>query len=1189
MNPIILFVSGIFVLVPAMTTMATVTTQPNQFTWNTPQAVIQPGIIHFASTLMNNPITSPAPKVIIALANNTQSEPYYQIQISYIVAEQKYTVFISKQDTMGILGTLNIQKLETPSVWEVLEAWRTGTEQKLAGSYTNGTFIISIGGRLLWRWTDDTPHMTINRVTISSIDTHIQYKNLVITGSMPVTESNLPYHIAFNPNSPVLLTFKSTALPENLNCSLYRNNLEKAQYSIDFQTNPVIQTTVTHRLQPTSNSAIPTSTGSYTLAAPTSPAQVQTYFIFYSPTPTNTTIAFGLLSDTLEQQPLMYWQNPTLNEPSCNSLSIMSSTALNELTLSSSPITLSAPTNLGLTREANTYRAQGLNRAVAYKNNSTEWAHSFAFPKADEGIISFDLQMPSPQTITGNGAVILLGTQASGQPLYGIQLEPDVDSALTSSTQATRTRVRLFSLASGILTYVPNSAILEGHILEGRYQITYKKTSSSQATISLHKITTTGPNLLTTLTLDGVSSGVCCATLSSQNGLVSYTNVVISAPANSQTNTSAQRTIDLDSLSIIQCLGTEFAFNWNHSALQQLFDSTKGLTLETTIEWDTVNKADKTIVIGLSPATIDSSRKYFFNDTVARFTGAAQLLAIAIKETTIEFKRFIPTPEGTSAVTASRQIKEQSISGTSCRLWLSYEKKDTDYTVTVGINTPRGTDPLFSWNDTRTTQSADFSKVGLSSWNTPLTYKNITLSPYVAPTRINNPTPTETKTPNTLIRTKNTSELVYEWDLGKTSQNPNGIIDKQYGGMLTADVQITERDALNTATLMIGLTSDTSKNISARSGGVEIFKSAEYNIQIQATDDNGFVSLRRAATSGDSPFDGANTATLYKNLTPKGIPAAQWPTYRIWVRYTPQQTSRLFEVGLNALSNPTQAADYSTPLWTFTEANIPASRSALEYISISSWNTGCIVKNVAVIQAPKPLITPTQTLTDSGTITATNLPQQQQWNPGTVITIRPNTLHRLTAIAPGADRIVIAFSKSQTNPRTIDFRIVLTPEGVSLFEKNIPAPQLSSLNTDGKLKAEGANYWFSIANGIFSFGGYTATDILPNTPYLRWAHDMLKGSNTWYCTTGASADASITHLGGTIISTVPSTQTTTTTTLPALLRNRPVGQVTRPQQTGPASPNRPNNRLLTSAELEQRRYRINTPLPAQQSAQSSAR
>jgi len=1164
------------------------TTTPNQFSWLKTVESIQPGSLYFQTTVLNDPTLTTEPHVVIAFKNESQIDAYYQIHISYIAAEKKYSVFAVKPNSLGILGATNITKLPTESVWEILEQWRTGKEQLLIGSYTQGTFLVSIGGKILWMWNDTVPDLSMTTFGISSVDKPLQYKDFTMTSSLPSTDPNASYYLSYQPNAPMLLTFKSTAIPETLSCCLYKNITEKPQYAIDFETKNAVQTTLTHRFQPTNTSGIPTSNGSYTLAAAQIPAAAQTYFLFYSPSATNTLIAFGLLTDALEPKTLMYWQNSSQNEPSCTYLSLNSTTTLSALTLSASPLTPTAPAILGLTKDGNDYKAQGLNRAAAYKNNSTDWAYAFSFPQTDAGVISFDVQVANAQAVTGNGAIVLLGTQATGQPLYGIALEPD---AATSSPgiPATRTRVRLFSLATGVPTYTPNSALLEGHILKGRYQITYKKISSTSATVTLHQITASGPQLLTTLSLDDVSSGLCYATLSSQNSLVTYSNIALSSPNDTVLPTNSAPTTDLDSLSVIRRNTSDpLDFNWNHSALQQVVDTTKGLTLQGQVEWAPTTTGDKTIVIGFSPTTIDQTKKYFFNDSVPRFTGATQLLTITIKEKTIIWRRFIPSPEGTSSAIASQATIEKTLTTTKCSLWISYVKKDGTYTVSVGLDTPIGTSPLFAWNDTRTNAAADFAKIGLSSWTTALTYTNILLSPYTEPKEIPdqaNDASANQSPPNSVTRTKNDPKLEYIWALSKTPQNPNGILNTQYGGLFTATVQITERDALNTATIMIGLTSDPNSTASARAGGVEIFKSAEYNIQIQATDDNGFVSLRRAVVSGDSPYDGADTVTSYKKLTEKNDGASSWAPYKIWVRYTPRLTSRLFEIGLNDINDQAQASDYTKPLWSFTEANVPTTRAPLQYIGISSWNTGCIIKDIAIVQAITPPAGSTSpSLTDDGTITANNLPQATQWSTA-LITMKPNTLHKLTTFGTDDSRVVIAFSKSTTTPRALDFRLVLTAQGASLYEAGSQTPAVSSVNKTGGITPDGATYWIKVINGVFTYGGYKPDGTIIESPYITWTHDMLKGSNTWFFTTGASSDATITYLSGSIIKTI----TADSTSLPAVIRT---STATKPNRTRPAPAptvtTGGKTPLLTSAELENQRYRINKGMPAKQGAPLSA-
>jgi hypothetical protein len=1160
------------------TTINSVSTEAVQ----APQATApeQADIEHFESILATPDNTTLEPHIVITLQQGNPKINFFEIHIAYSSVEKKYSVFGVKPNVANTIGTYNIQKFATESVWEALEKWRTGIVQKLSGSYSQGTILLSIGGHPLWLWSETSFAEKLSEITIHALESPNQFMTVTKSATIPIVEKNSSRYVPFAANTHMLFTFKSATLPETFNCSLYKNVSEKAQYSLNFESKNNIQTTLTHRAQPTIKSNIPTSNGSYTVSPTIPVAPIQQYFIYYSPSKTGTLIALGILNDAGEPQTLLYWQNPVQDEPACTYLSLTSSVALDALAISSLPFTPPIPAPLGLIKENDVYTAAGLNLAAAYKNNSTEWAHSFAFPNTDDGEISFDINPLTPETVSDSGAVVLVGTQALGQPLYGVILEPET---------ITRTRIRIFSLATGVPIYAPSSAILDGHTLGGRYHIAYKKVNSSQATITVNHSSGATKKLLTTLTLENVNSGICCATLSSKSRRIAYHNVSMLSSSSAGSQQTGGGIISLDALSVITRTAADpLDFNWNHSALQQVVDLTKGITLQTNVQWSPSQTGDKTIVVGLSPATVDPTKKYFFNDGIARFIGATQLVTITLKPTTIIFRQFLPTPEGTNSATASQSVIEKSVSEAACNLWISYAKQESTYTVSIGLNTPLGEAPLFSWNDTRTTGAADFAKIGLSSWTTALSYNSIKIAPYTPPviTTITTPAaPAVTAAPNSLIRTKTESKLEYLWALGKTAQNPNGIINQQHGGILTADVQITDRDALNTATIMIGLTSEINSILTARSSGVEIFKGAEYNIQIQSTPENGFVSLRRAVTSGDSPYDGADTVSPFKKLTEKTNPTGDWPVYKIWLRYTPRLTSRLFEIGLNDLTDSTKASDYTQPLWSYTESNVATTRKPLQYIGISSWNTGCIIKNIQIIAtSAAPKTTTPELPADDGTITGTNLPQDGQWTTA-LITMRPNTIHKFATFGTETSRAVLAFSKTTTTPRSIGFRIVLTPQEAIVYEGTSTVPLVSSTNKQGSLSSDGASYWVQITNGTLSFGGYAQDGALIQAPYLTWSHDMLKGSNTWFATTGATSNASITYLNGTIIQSTA----TGTPALPAIIRTSAGSRLPqRPRPSAATTTSPRSSALLTSAELENQRYRINKKMPALPPAQRPA-
>ena len=498
----------------------------------------------------------------------------------------------------------------------------------------------------------------------------------------------------------------------------------------------------------------------------------------------------------------------------------------------------------------------------------------------------------------------------------------------------------------------------------------------------------------------------------------------------------------------------------------------------------------------------------------------------------------------------------------------------------MGIDSAIDTSPLFTWNDTRTTAAADFAKTCLSSWGTAVTYSNIQLAPYSPKIRTQTTTPAAPQTtstpptePNMVVRTKDAS-LSYDWTVARTSQNPNGILHATHGGTLTALVQITEVDALNTATIMIGASSDPTKTVAARTGGIDIFKGAEYNVQLQATPDNGFASMRRAVVGKDSLYEAANTIGDVRKLTQKAAGSTTYPVCKIWVRYTPSRTTRLFEMGLT--TDLTASVETAQALWSFTEP--VTTQAPLQSMSISSWNTACTIKEINIIQATgaanSTLATGQATeaaITYDGTISSQNMPIESQWTAASY-QMKPNTIHKITTYGTAKSRGVVAFSTTNSGLAKIPFRIVLDTTGIKIYQDT----ELKSSNSTPLqgINELGASYWIKIVDGALSLGGYTEAGAVILQPYVTWSDDILKGSNTWFFTIGATEDATITYLGSSLISNQASTLQNQA--LPVILRtsvNRNVPKA--PVLVRPTPAPQARNRVLSSAELEQSRYRKN--------------
>jgi len=455
------------------------------------------------------------------------------------------------------------------------------------------------------------------------------------------------------------------------------------------------------------------------------------------------------------------------------------------------------------------------------------------------------------------------------------------------------------------------------------------------------------------------------------------------------------------------------AFNWGTTALNQAINSSTGFSMSCSFDLSgnvnaqgTINPS-ATLALGLAPAKVETTVQHQFDATIpvatggtttyksvslTGFAGASQLFLISIVPTPnkagsndITLTHFLPSINGAN----SQWVKQTVVSraapeGQVHTLWMSCAQTTSAQTVTIGIDSALDVSPIYTWN---TGTTPFFAQTGISGWATTVLYKNIQLKPYgtVAPT--------------------------YNWDLTKSSTNKTGTLDPDGGGYLTAEVTVNQLSSSNTATFMVGFTSDSTSTMAAQDNGNKIFTSAEYNVQIQATaPSNGqpygpaYVSMRRPTSlitpappaGSDSPYDGsmgepqlvipAQPAPAFHSLAqPTSSGSASAPiygTFKLWVRYTPATAAstgsssgmtRTFDAGILSTSDSTSDINSLAPLWSWTETNVSPSRRSLQNVSISAWGNTATITKISLTPNPKGTkVTPLATSTSSSGTSNTN-------------------------------------------------------------------------------------------------------------------------------------------------------------------------------------------------------------------------
>ncbi len=1181
---------------PTTTGEYSITTTPGNYVWPTQLQVTTPNILFIKTTLKNGPTPAPAPYAVIALSQSNNDSPAYAINIAYQPATgqnptPKYTFSVIKRGQGTMPGSTTDITAAWQTAWSYLEEWRTGIEKTFMITYLNGAITVSTNQHAIWYWQDTTPSADITRVSLSSATTPLQYSRTTVTNALT---ANTASTLTLNKTTPTIVTFRTTELPSTMTYQLLSNATNTLPtYEVTFSTVGGCYTRIAHRSSPTTSDLL-TSNGTYEINSPVVPAPVQTYFFSYVPSTLNGgTVSFGIINDSAII-PLLSWTAPQASETPLELLTI--TTSSNTSTFNTTATALNQPSfaPLGLTKSGTSYVSRGLAKAVAYSNaTDMTWQDSIALSQADNGYIQFDLQLTNQQNANGNGAVILLGTQAQGQPLYGVLLEPDTDQPRALNAPATRARFRVFTLAQGTLTYLPSEALVNGHQLSGSYKVSYVK-NGTDGLITIEKIDSRGSLVLAKLSIPNVVSGIAHAAVSSDRESTTYTNIQ-TAPAQ-----TAGPTIG----TIVRTVDNPFDFNWNDSSLQRAINTDAGFTFESTITFSE-NSSYKTVVLGFGGATInpdDCCRFNIQNRVFTGFNGAKIIALITVNQETTDITLYRASVNNQTSIILAHNTTTTTPQSYPTKLWCAYANTDADTeSISIGLGTDVYTQPLYTWNNTKTQSGSNFvknnfKKIALSSWTTGVTYRNITLSPYSPPAQNTPPAPVVETTPpvvaapNTLTRAIN-APLTYDWTLTKTTEFPNGVVLDATGGYLSALVKINSVDpATSIATIMIGLSSDTAKTTGMRANNITTFLGADYNIQLQTTQQSfapGFICIKKPATTNDSPEIGAQPVPELQQLLRSTPGTTTYATHKIWARYTPYNNNLYFDVGIVPATDTTDI-NLLEPLYSYVEPISGENSAPLKAITISSWSTSVEITN---IMAKSNGSTPPY----NGTLVSQAFPLKSQWNlnttPPTCYEIKPETIHQFAITGTANDTVVLALCKNTTEPATLIttnpiYRLIITPTGIKLVD---PAGAEKKASTEGGLltsatPAPNGLYWITANKTTISIGGYKASDNSLIT-YLSWGDSTLGDAKSWYITSGKTETSTVEYKSAEQIQTTP---TTGVSSAPRINRmGQTVGSTTQAPRSIRAAqtPRTPqpigsNRQVRSSTDLNNRLFQRNTEIIA---------
>jgi hypothetical protein len=1188
---------------------ASYTTIPDKFNWNSTLQTTTANKLILKTTIQNGPTQAANPWAMLALGDMSHDAPAYTINIAYQSNNTKYVISVIKRNQGFMTQILNIDASSNLAAWNYLETWRTGTPQRFTLNYTNGMMLLIADSFVLWSWQDSDAIDGITRATVASSAMPLIYTNTTVSSSITSLAPNTIEFLPMN-NQTTLYTFQTNdAVPQTITFKLYTDPTTFARYELVFDSSNGCYTKLIQRTTPTSSDIL-TSTGSYEINAPAIPATTQTYFLNYSSALGGPTITFGLYTDSNNTTTLLSWTGSQGNNAAISLCSLACSSQLTNITNSAIMVRASNIPPLGLNKKGTTYTASGLAYSAAYVKGSTTWDSFCTLPQTDAGSIRCDIQLSNSQSIAANGAVFLFGTQPQGQPLYGITIEPDSDAGRLFNSSSTRARFRVFTFTQGVMQYLANEVTVDGHQIGGTYRINYEKGTGPDATISIETINNNSAQGIATLTIPNASTGVKFVTLSSNRALVTYSNVVTEDLPASNTAVAGLNTIVRTPLNGLD-------FNWDHSTLQRVINTTPGFTFESQITFDAAT-TNRTLVFGFSGATVDTindiCRFNIDNKIVTGFAGAKIIMLVTFSATTIDIALYNESVNNaTSAILDQTQIT-QTLNSQTAKLWIAYANTDaTTESISIGINTDTYKAPIYTWNNSQKKSGSlfaknNFKKIALSSWATGVSYSAINLSSYEAPIDKTPPavtTPANT-TPNALSRGLK-DPLIYDWTLTKTATNPTGTLSAENGGYVTCLVKINGIDpSSGYATFMIGLSNNTTKTTGLQIDTQVGFVGADYNIQIQAVRSaaTGFICVKRPNGANAPTEENPQEINELKKLITSASGTTTFNSYKLWLRYTPQKGFRYFDFGITE-ANDTSDVNTLTPLYSFVEGIDEANPlPPLNNISITTWGTSADITQIAATQNSAGAVADPgaadinrSLITYDGTLSSKNEPAESQWNqsatPPTCFQVDPYTVHQFAANGPSGSSIVLALKKNRASAPKCDYRFIITETDITLYEndtivannKTAPLIPLQVATADGKKSTTTPTlYWLKANNQTISLGGYEKNNGTTETPaYITYTNTALNDAVKWFLTSGATTKATFTYKSGTIIkqaggSLAPTiNRNGTRTVLPTANRpSRIASQV--PPLTNKITPNGQQNRSSTS--LDNQQYRRNTEMLA---------
>jgi|GEM_PF-4454815 len=1148
------------------------------------------------TVLINGPSVVATPSVTIALSNSTSTTAAYAVTLTYIQATSQYTVYAMRSGSNSQVQPITISSNGSQAkLFSLLENWRlNGFPLPCTLQYIHGSILFCINDIPVWFWQDQSPLSLIAYAGLSSATYPQIFINTQVQSAVTTTTPYQPSFFLLNPSQATLITFSTQSLPRKIVSTLWGSvGAPGPGYSLLFDTVNNCHVRLTESLTNGSlTSDIPNSSGAYDVPA-TLPSATQTYFILYAPAAAGASIAFGYVGQTgsSQLQPQILWTNPNASAEKMNFLVLQTDAALSNIQSTTGAQLPSFLTTLGYNASNSSYTA--LNRSAPYTNGSLNWANAQQLPAVDCGTIQFNLSPSNSTTVKHGGGVILFNAQAQGIPTYGVSIEPYATYAPLYGTASNAMRIRAFSFsATGTPQPLCADIVVNTQMpASGTFSVSYQKLNATDTCITLSQVSNGTSTIITQIPIPAATLGMQYAVFSSRQETVTYNTISISQPSATTTLTNAATNASTESSSSSNSNGSStnnalfgdltsltftngswvnggsaqaFTFPWGSTPLTQTFSASKGFSFSATIS-SSKALAGGMLAFGFSQTATGNTTQQFVISSLSSapiFKGANELLLLGLGSSSMNVARFssIPTnaaSNATSPMLATSTINQGLSSSATHQLWITcVPTSSTQQTIAIGIDTPIGTSPLYSWTEplfsvtlNGTTSSVPYSMVVPASISTDVVYANIQYQAYTGASGNTAPgsgnsggsgtgsgasgsgSGGASSSPQSPITISANAPLAYTWFPG---------LDKTNGGYISALCSLTAPEGSaspTSATLMIGFASATDGSAASyASTNLQQFQHSQYNIQIQAntatsyvgilcTDQSGTVPSSPSAAVGYSATSTSSSGTTPQNFTQllgNGSSGSTLPTFKIWAGCVNTSSGRVFSAGITSATDTT-AISSLTPLWTWTEPSATSSKKpTITAAGITSWGVGCTLSGITVTPATNTSNAPAPNManvTYNGTLSASNAINPTQWTT-VAYTLANNTISTLTLAGQPTDRIVFAFSPNVASPTNVLFSVWVDQNGISLYtdSSTTPVAQSTAPNLAALATPPGTTYWMSFVNNTFSMGVMASSNTNAATqsaPLLTWTSPAIKQASpvitSFVFTYGATQSATVTY------------------------------------------------------------------------------